>query len=272
MDSAPRDTPAFQPTAEDGPGFGLHGKIALITGASSGLGAHFAPTLARAGASVILAARRLEPLEEVARGIREGGGYATAVGMDVTDEASVEAAWDRAVADVGLPDVIVNNSGIPGNAAYAHDMTTRMWDEVFDTNVRGLWLCARAGARRLVAAGRPGAIVNIASIRAHLNFKLFAPYGASKAAIVNLTQNMALELARFDIRVNAIAPGYFLTPLNDGLFETAYGKEMIQRIPQRRLGEMKELDGALLLLASEAGSYITGSTVVVDGGHSHASV
>ena len=255
-----------------GPSFDLHGKVALVTGASSGLGEHFARSLARAGASVVLAARRLETLEAAAEEIRAAGGAAAAVRMDVTDEASVEAAFDAAVTAVGLPDVVVCNSGVPGTGAWAHELATGVWDEVFDTNVRGAWLTARAGARRLVEARRPGAIVMVASIRAHLNFKLFTPYGASKAAIVNLTQNMALELARSGIRVNALAPGYFDTALNEGLFETEYGREMIQRIPQRRLGEMAELDGALLLLASDAGSYITGSTIVVDGGHSHAAV
>jgi NAD(P)-dependent dehydrogenase (short-subunit alcohol dehydrogenase family) len=252
--------------------FALDGKVALVTGASSGIGAHFARTLARAGARVVLAARRLEALEALAAEIRDEGGAAFAVRMDVTDEASVEAAFEAATAAAGLPDVLVNNSGVSGTGSLAHMMPAEVWDEVFATNARGVWLCARAGARRLVEAGRPGAIVNVASIRAHLGFKNFAAYGASKAAIVNLTQNMALELARFRIRVNALAPGYFDTPLNDGLFDTRYGREMIERIPQRRLGELSELDGALLLLASEAGSYITGSTIVVDGGHSHASV
>jgi len=255
-----------------GPCLDLSGKVALVTGASSGLGEHFARTLAGAGASVVLAARRLEALEAVAGRIRADGGAAVAVPMDVTDEASVEAAFDTAAEAVGMPEVVVCNSGVPGTGAFAHEMATAVWDEVFDTNARGVWLTARAGARRLTAARRPGSIVMVASIRAHLNFKLFTPYGASKAAIVNLAQNMALELARSGVRVNALAPGYFDTPLNAGLFDTHYGREMIARIPQRRLGEMAELDGALLLLASDAGSYITGSTIVVDGGHSHASV
>ncbi|MEO0983149.1 MAG: SDR family oxidoreductase [Pseudomonadota bacterium] len=246
--------------------FELNGKTALITGASSGLGAHFSRVLSDAGARVILAARRLDRLESLAFDIAGAGGEAAPVEMDVTDPASVEAAFDWIKQDGGAADIIVNNSGMSRDA-FAHEMEEDDWSAVMDTNLTGAWRVAKAGARALIDAGKPGSIINIASITAYGTSQTLGAYAASKAAIDHLTRYMALELARHRIRVNALAPGYFITDLNSAFFETEQGEKMVRRIPMRRTGELHELAGPLLLLASDTGSYMTGSTLVVDGGH-----
>jgi NAD(P)-dependent dehydrogenase (short-subunit alcohol dehydrogenase family) len=247
--------------------FDLSGKVALVTGASGGLGLHFARTLAAAGARVALAARRREQLEANVAAIAGAGPEAVAVAMDVTDPGSVE----RAVAEVaerfgGPATVVVNNSGVTASET-ALDLDPADWDKVMDTNVKGAWLVARAAARRMIDAKVGGSVVNVASI---LGFRVagrVAPYAASKAALVQLTRALALEWARYGIRVNAIAPGYVETDINRDFFASDPGKALVARIPQRRLGRPGDLDGALLLLASDASAYMTGSAVVVDGGH-----
>ena len=252
--------------------FDLGGRVALVTGASGGLGLHFARTLAGAGARVVLAARRKEQLEANVAAIVAARGEAAAVAMDVTDPASV----DRGVAEVaerfGDPaTVVVNNSGVTVFET-ALDLDPADWDKVMDTNVKGAWLVARAAARRMIDAGVGGSIVNIASI---LGFRVagrVAPYAASKAALLHLTRALALEWARHRIRVNALAPGYVETELNRDFFASDAGKALIARIPQRRLGRPEDLDGALLLLASDASAYMTGGAVVVDGGHLHSTL
>jgi NAD(P)-dependent dehydrogenase (short-subunit alcohol dehydrogenase family) len=246
--------------------FEVKGEVALVTGASSGLGAHFARVLAGAGASVVLAARRSERLAALAAEIDERGGRAAAVTMDVTDAASVAAGFDAAQASLGTVTLLVNNSGVAVTAR-SLDLEEAEWDRVLDTNLKGAWLVAREAARRLVAAECGGAIVNIASIVAFGVVGGLGAYAASKAGLVQLTRTMANELARHDIRVNAIAPGYIETEINRGFFQTPAGQSMIRSVPQRRLGDPSDLDGALLLLASKASRYMTGSTVVVDGGH-----
>lgn len=245
--------------------FNLDGRHALVTGASSGLGRHFAVTLARAGARVSLAARRADALADTVTAVEAAGGQAQAVVMDVTERASVAAAIAAAEERFGRLDILVNNAGIAAPAT-ALDLTEAEWDAVIDTNLKGVFLTAQEAGRRMAATGG-GSIVNVASILGLRVTGGVSAYAASKAGVVQLTKSLALEWARHGIRVNAIAPGYVETEMNAEFFSSDAGKAMIRRVPQRRLGRARELDGALLLLASDAGSYMTGSVVAVDGGH-----
>ncbi len=244
--------------------FSLAGQHALVTGASSGLGRHFAGVLSAAGACVTVAARRESALADTVARIGSGA-EAHAVPMDVTDPASVAAAFAAAEARFGPVTVVINNAGITSTGP-ALDMGEADWSLVIDTNLRGSWLVAQHAARGM-AAGGGGSIVNIASILGLRVTGGVAPYAVSKAGVVQMTKALALEWARHRIRVNALAPGYIETELNDAFFATDAGKALIRRVPQRRLGELHELDGPLLLLASDAGSFMTGSVVTVDGGH-----
>ncbi len=246
--------------------FDLSDRPALVTGASGGLGEQFARTLAAHGAPVALAARRRERLEQVAGEIEDSGGRAVAVAMDVTDSGSVKAAFAQAQDALGIVRVVVNNSGVATTTA-ALDTEDEDWDHVVDTNLKGPFLVAREGARRMRDAGVEGTVINIASILSYRVTAGVASYAASKAGLRQLTGALALELARHGIRVNAIAPGYIETDMNREFFASEPGKAMIKRIPQRRIGQPSDLDGALLLLASDASSFMTGSTIVVDGGH-----
>jgi NAD(P)-dependent dehydrogenase (short-subunit alcohol dehydrogenase family) len=246
--------------------FGLNARHALVTGASSGLGRHFAGVLAAAGAQVSVAARREAALATTVDSIRASGGQAHAVRMDVTDAASVEQAFAAAEAEFGPVGIVINNAGVTGTRP-ALDMTDDDWSSVIDTNLKGSWVVARHAARQMIHHGQGGSIVNIASILGLRVAGGVAPYAISKAGVVQMTKVLALEWARHKIRVNALAPGYIETDLNDAFFASDAGKALIRRIPQRRLGEARELDGALLLLASDAGSYMTGSVIAVDGGH-----
>lgn len=251
--------------------FDLHGRTALVTGASSGLGWHFAQTLAQAGATVVVAARRQEPLQDLTATIAAHGGRAHAVAMDVTEPAQIEAGFDAAVAAVGPIEIVVNNAGISISRPTL-ELAVAEWDAVVDTNLRGAWLVAQTAARRLVAAQRPGRIVNIASIVGLRTIGHLAPYAAAKAGLVHLTQVLAMEWARHGIQVNAIAPGYVETDINRAFWSTPAGRKLVERTPQRRLGRPADLDGALLLLASDAGAFMTGAVLVVDGGHTVASM
>jgi len=242
--------------------FRLDGKRALVTGASGGLGLHFAWLLARQGAEVRLAARRMAELEQAVEAIRGAGGKAGAVALDVTDPASVEAAIHAGP----VPDIVVNNAGIARSGA-AMGLSGEDWQAVIDTNLSGVFRVAQSAARAMKGAGRGGAIVNIASILGHRVAGGVAAYAAAKAGVVQLTAALALEWARHGIRVNALSPGYIETDINRDFFETEAGQALIRRIPQRRLGHPQDLDGALLLLASDAGRYMTGVSVPVDGGH-----
>lgn len=246
--------------------FSLAGKSALVTGASSGLGAHFAVVLARAGAKVAIAARRTDRLETLADRIRAAGGTAHPVALDVTDPASVAAAFTSAEAALGPIDIVINNAGVPSQSRILKT-TEAEWRDVMAVNLDGVFRVAQEGARRMVAAKRPGSIVNIASILGYAVMKTLGPYSASKAAVISLTRSMALEFARDNIRVNAIAPGYFSTEINGDFWQTEAGARMIKGIPMARIGNLPELDGPLLLLASDAGAFMTGSILTVDGGH-----
>lgn len=240
----------------------LSGRTALVTGASSGLGAHFARVLHESGATVVLAARRIDRLDAAVAALEE---RAHAIAMDVGDEASILAAFERIEATVGICDIIVNNAGISGGA-FALKMSTQEWDRVVDTNLRAPFVVAREGAKRLAAAKKTGSIINIASVLGLRGSPQVAAYMASKAGLIHLTHALAIEFARYGIRVNAIAPGYFKTEISSEFLESDHGRALVARIPQRAIGEMEHLSGPLLLLASDAGAYMTGSVVVVDGG------
>jgi NAD(P)-dependent dehydrogenase (short-subunit alcohol dehydrogenase family) len=246
-------------------GIDLRDRVGLVTGASSGLGRHFGLVLARAGAKVFVAARRADALQGVCEEIARAGGQARAVPLDVTNRVSVENAIEATTSEGGL-DILINNAGVTVTKSVL-EVSEDEWDHVIDTNLKGSFLVAQAAARAMKAHGRGGAIVNIASILGLRVAGHVPAYVASKAGVVQLTKAMALELARFNIRVNALCPGYMETELNRDFFKSEAGQALIRRIPQRRLGRPEELDGALLLLCSDAGSYITGSTLAVDGGH-----
>lgn len=247
--------------------FDLEGRVAIVTGASSGLGRHFALTLARAGAKVALAARRRDPLGELARQIEAFDGRAMAVPLDVTDAESVRTCVEAAETELGAISVLINNAGLAIDKP-ALDQEEADWSAVIDTNLTGAWRMAREVARHMVRLGHGGSIVNVGSILGLGGAGGVAGYSASKAGLIGLTRSLAVELARHDIRVNALVPGYIETDLNREFLNGPAGRKLIERVPQRRFGLAEDLDGALLLLASQASRYMTGSLLVVDGGQS----
>lgn len=245
--------------------FSLKGKRALITGASSGLGAHFAAVLAEAGADVALAARRIASCEALAADLTRRGHRAIAVEMDVSKASSITVGIAQAAEVLGGLDILVNNAGIAASTALM-DQTEAEWDQVLDTNLKGAFLAGQAAARLMKDSGG-GSIINIASI---LGLRISAQVGAyatSKAGLVQLTRVMALEWARHGIRVNALCPGYVKTDINRDFFESDASAALVRRIPMRRIADVSDLDGALLLLASDASRYMTGADIPVDGGH-----
>jgi len=246
--------------------FDVRGRVALVTGASSGLGDNFARVLSKDGATVAVAARRADRLAALVADLGRAGGKAFAVSMDVSDPASVEAGLAAVVKAVGAPDIVVNNAGI-AQTKPALQITESDWRDVMNTNLDGAWRVAQGSAKAMVAAGKGGSIINIASVLGLRVASNLLAYAAAKAALIQVTEALALEWARYGIRVNAIAPGYIETEINRGFFRTEAGQAMVKRVPQRRIGTPSDLDGALLLLASDASGYMTGSTVVVDGGH-----
>lgn len=242
--------------------FSLEGRTALVTGASSGLGAHFSHVLAAAGAHVVLCARRADALDRVASRIRSDGHECSVAILDVTDPAAIE----RANIYLAAVDVLVNNAGLVREAP-ALEVSAQDWDLVVDTNLKGMFTLAQAYGRARRDCETGGVIVNIASILGLRQAGGVLPYAVSKAGVIQLTKTLALEWARLGIRVNALAPGYLDTDLNRDFWSSAPGEALLRRIPQRRLGQLDELDGPLLLLASDASTYMTGAVLTVDGGH-----
>ena len=245
---------------------GLAGRRCLVTGASSGLGAHFSQLLADQDAHIIAAARRHDRVSELCDLIKRNGGSAEPMKMDVSNPDSVGEALQNQEFDL-----VINNAGTTVSApALEHDAAAI--DEVIDTNLKGSFHVAGSAAESMRNHGRPGVIVNIASILGKRVAGHVAAYAASKAGLIQLTRAMALEWARYDIRVNALCPGYIETDINREFFSTSAGETLIKRIPQRRLGQLSDLDGALLLLLSDLGGFITGTEITVDGGHSVSSL
>ena len=243
--------------------FDLTGKVALITGASSGLGRHFSKTLSEAGATVILSARRVDNLIELQNELK---GNSHVFSLDVTSNESVENLFQEIKNKFGSADILINNAGVNDTRKFK-DLDEESWNFVLETNLNGAFRVAKSFTDLLLEQNKPGSVINIASIlglRVGLNL---TSYAAAKAGLVQLTKSMALELARSGIRVNAIAPGYILTEINDDFFKTEEGQNYIKSIPMNRLGLESELDGLLLLLASDASSFMTGSIIPVDGGH-----
>jgi NAD(P)-dependent dehydrogenase (short-subunit alcohol dehydrogenase family) len=246
--------------------FDLSGQVALVTGASSGLGRRFAITLAAAGATVVAAARRVDKLDGVAKEIEAAGGRCLAVPLDVTDPAQITAALDTAEAEVGLVTILVNNAGIP-DAQRAHKMSLELVDSVLDTNVRGVWLLATAVAARLINAKQGGKIVNISSMGAfNYNGMGAALYSVTKAAVNRMTEALAVEWARFDINVNGIAPGAFSSEMMDGMLSRI--GDITQAFPRKRLGDPAQMDSTLLYLVSPASEFVTGTVIKIDDGQS----
>ncbi|QIH08056.1 MULTISPECIES: SDR family oxidoreductase [unclassified Pseudomonas] len=242
--------------------FALDGRRALVTGASSGLGRHFAMTLAAAGAEVLVTARRPQPLQTLVEEIEVAGGSARAFALEVTSRDDVCRVLDAA----GPLDVLVNNAGVSDSQPLL-DCNDQDWDRVLDTNLKGAWIVAQESARRMIAAGQGGSLINVTSILASRVAGAVAPYLAAKAGLAHLTRAMALELARHGIRVNALAPGYVITDLNQAFLASEAGDRLRSRIPGRRFSQPQDLDGALLLLASDAGRGMSGAEIVVDAGH-----
>jgi NAD(P)-dependent dehydrogenase (short-subunit alcohol dehydrogenase family) len=245
----------------------LSGSTAVVTGASGGLGAHFARILAREGAAVAVTARRVAMVEALAAEIREAGGRALALPLDVADADAVGPALDRVIAELGGLDILINNAGV-GGEGLALDVPIEEFDRAFAVNVRGTFVCAREAAKRMIASGTEGRIVNIASIASHTVLPGLSAYCGSKAAVAMLTKSLAREWARKGIAVNALAPGYIETDINATWWPTVGGQRQLKLFPRRRLMDADDLDDAFLLLAGPSAKRITGSLITVDDGQS----
>ncbi len=253
--------------------FNMQGKVVAITGASSGFGHHFAGVLAAAGATVVLGARRTEKLAERVDEITRSGGTARAHALDVRDKASIEAYIDAIYSEFGQLDVLLNNAGVEAGAKTYTMIDEADWDFVMDTNLKSAWLISKYYTEQVLANKHTsGNIVMISSITDTRTIKGQFPYAISKGALTRMTQVMALEAARYNIRVNALAPGYILTDVSRILLESDASPEFVKGIPMRRYGEFEDLDGPIMLLCSDASSYMTGSVLTVDGGHVCASL
>jgi NAD(P)-dependent dehydrogenase (short-subunit alcohol dehydrogenase family) len=252
--------------------FSLAGKTALLTGASTGIGRHLAGVLSDAGARVVLGARSVDKLEERVAELSDSGGEAVALPLDVRDPDSISRYFDAAEAAFGPADILVNNAGVEAGVETYLTLAEDGWDNVLETNLKGLWLMSREFSSRTAAAGAQRSIINISSILAGRQQKGVFPYAVSKAGVNQATKIMALEGAKLGIRVNALAPGYIYTNVSKALLDSDQADDVVRSIPQRRFGEFNDLDGPLLLLASDASAHMTGSVVVVDGGHSVSSL
>jgi NAD(P)-dependent dehydrogenase (short-subunit alcohol dehydrogenase family) len=246
--------------------FSLKGRVALVTGASSGLGQQFARALAENGAAVALVARRADRLAELQKSIEAAGGRAVAIEADVTDRAAMTRAFDAAEKAFDTVTILVNNAGIAQSPIRAIDVTPEEWRKVLAVDLDAVFHNAQEAARRMLAAKTPGAIINIASVLGFGVAKGVAAYATAKAAVIQITKALAVELAFKGVRVNAIAPGWFVTEINDKYLMGEAGEALKRDIPMGRFGKEGDLDGALLLLVSDAGNYMTGATIVVDGG------
>jgi len=253
------------------PTFDISGEVVLVTGASSGIGRHFAQVLAAAGAKVAAAARRADRLSELARDIESRGGMCLPLACDVTKQDSIREAIANAEDRLGPLSVLVNNAGVVvSKPLFEHSEAD--WDHVVDTNLKGAWLAARDFAHHLVERKRPGRIINIASVLGFRTIGQVPAYCAAKAGLIHLTHVLAMELARHRILVNALAPGYVETDFNREFFKTEAGQRLISRIPLKRIAQSEDLDGALLFLVSPASAYVTGAVISVDGGHGVAAI
>jgi 3-oxoacyl-[acyl-carrier protein] reductase len=249
--------------------FDLAGKVALVTGASSGLGVRFAEVLAENGAAVVLVARRADRLGALKARIEKSGGRAIAVEADVRERAAMQAAFDAAEAAFGTVTILVNNAGV-AHAGRAIELAEEEWRRILSTNLDAVFYCSQEAARRMLAAGKGGAIVNIASVLGLGVAKGVVAYATAKAGVIQMTKALALELAFKGIRVNAVAPGWIVTELNRDYLTSEKGRVLTRDIPIGRFGEERDLDGPLLLLVSDAGRFVTGATIVADGGQSVA--
>ncbi|MDP2065087.1 MAG: SDR family oxidoreductase [Burkholderiaceae bacterium] len=251
----------------------LSGRVALVTGASSGLGAQFARTLARAGAAVVLASRRVEKLKELRAHIESEGGDAHVVPLDVTDHGSIKAAVARAETEVGSIDILVNNSGV-STTQRIQDVTEEDYDFIFDTNVKGAFFVAQEVGKRMLARARGaapgnytgGRIVNIASMAGLRVLPQIGAYCMSKAAVVHMTKAMALEWGKFGINVNAICPGYIDTEINHHHWATEQGGKLVQMLPRKRVGKPEDLDALIVMLCSDQSHFINGAVIAADDG------
>jgi len=249
--------------------FDLTGKVALVTGASSGLGARFAEILSDNGAAVVLVARRADRLAGIKARIEQAGGRAVAVEADVRDRAAMRAAFDAAEKAFGTVTILINNAGV-AHAGRAVELAEEEWRRILSTDLDAVFYWSQEAARRMLAAGTSGAIVNIASVLGLGVDKGVVAYATAKAGVIQLTKALALELAFKGIRVNSIAPGWIVTELNRDYLESEKGKALTREIPIGRFGQERDLDGPLLLLVSDAGRFVTGATIVADGGQSVA--
>jgi NAD(P)-dependent dehydrogenase (short-subunit alcohol dehydrogenase family) len=249
--------------------FSLKGRTALVTGASSGIGNGVARGLAQAGAAVVVAARRRDKLETLVKDIEQEGGLAMAASLDVTDNNNIHTALDQAQEKFGVIDIVINNAGV-ADAKHFLKTEDESYDFVMDTNVKGVWQVSQAAVRRMVDAGTPGSIVNISSLLGLSAQSGYSSYCTSKGAVIQLTRAMAMDLARYNIRVNSIAPGWFVTEMNQDFIMSGDGQAYLKKTPARRAGEIQELVGPIILLCSEAGSFVNGVVLPVDGAHSIA--
>ena len=251
----------------------LSGRVAFVTGASSGLGAQFARTLARAGAGVVLASRRIEKLKELRARIEGEGGDAHVVELDVTDHDSIKAAVAHAETEMGSIDILVNNSGV-STTQRLQDVTPDDYDYIFDTNVKGAFFVAQEVGKRMLARSRgaaPGSftggrIINIASMAGLKVLPQIGAYAMSKAAVVQMTKAMALEWGRYGINVNALCPGYIDTEINHHHWNTEHGQKLVSMLPRKRVGQPQDLDALIVMLASDQSHFVNGAVIAADDG------